>query len=695
MIIGTYRPVDVILSEHPLKSVKRELQAHRLCQELPLEYLSIAAVEEYLAVRFPGHEFPAQLGRTICQRTEGNPLFIVNLVEYLIDQKIIAEEGGKWKLRVDLSEVKQGVPADLRQLIEKQIERLNIDERAVLEGASVAGMECSSVAIAAGLDMPVEWVEKQCEELGRSHHFLSPAWLSELPDGTVTARHRFIHILYREVLYKLIPPMRRSQIHHRIAESGIAIYGGRQNEIAAELAMHFEQSREWPRALQYLVQAAENASRKSAHHEAMELTRRGLAVVKTLPKTPDLARQEIALRMILSVSLMAVKGFASPEVEAVYIEGKELFQVSEPSPQLFNVRYLLGLFYIIGGRIRSALEISTQLLQLAEELQDPTLAMEAHRALGSSMLELGRCTEAIGHFDQVSQLYSANRHLPYTLTIGHDCKVLCECCAGRALWALGFPDAGLERMQGGVALARGLSHPQSLVAAAHCAAELHGLRGEPLLARERAREVLTLAEEYGLELWIAFGKIDLGWAEAELGNVQQGIEQMQEGLAAYEATGGKLWAPYSRGLLANALGKAGRSKEGLAVIAQALKMAELNSEAFAVPELYRIKGELIVKNCDSVSQGDFQVGLISSVDHEISTDPLQAEACFAEALAIAKEQSTRSWQLRAALSMDRLHTRLGKSGYTQLAEIYASFTEGHESADLKQARSHLNMAALT
>src|SRR5204862_229459 len=203
----------------------------------------------------------------IYQRTEGNPLFMVNLVEYLTDQKIIVEEQGIWKLAVESSEVEKGVPSNLRELIEKQIERLSPDERTVLEGASVAGMECSSAAIAAGLDMPTEWVEKHCEELAR-HRLLSPAWLVELPDGTITPRHRFIHILYLEVPYSLIPAMRRSQIHHRIAERGMAIYGDRAREIAAELAMHFEQSRDWTRAVQYLIQAAENATHKSAHHEA-------------------------------------------------------------------------------------------------------------------------------------------------------------------------------------------------------------------------------------------------------------------------------------------------------------------------------------------------------------------------------------------------------------------------------------------
>ena len=689
MVIGTYRPVDVIVGDHPLRGVKRELQAHGLCHELPLEYLTEDAVGQYLDVRFARHQLPGRLRRTIYRRTEGNPLFMVNLVEYLIDQKIIVEEQGAWKFGLDSSEAAEGIPANLRQLIERQVERLSPDERTVLEGASVAGMECSAVAIAAGLDMPMEWVEKHCEELARRHQFLSTAWLVELPDGTMTPRHRFIHILYRDLPYRLMAPMRRSQIHLRIAERGVVIYGDRTSEIASELAMHFEQSRDWPRASKYLIQSAENAAHKSAHHEAAELARRGLEALKALPQSTERNQQEITLRTILSVSLMATKGFASTEVEEVYGEGKELFGSSAPSRQLFNILYLLGLFYLMGGKIGSAFEIANRLLALADELKDPTLVMEANRAMGATLIELGRCTEALEYCDQALHLYAANRNRPYTLNIGHDCKALSECCAGRALWTLGFPDAGLRRTEGGLAFARELAHPQTWVAAAHFASELHQLRGEPLLAQERAREVLKVADEYGLESWVAFGKIDLGWANAELGNSEQGIEQIRQGLTAYEATGGKLWSPRFLGLLAVALAKAGRVEEGLASIARALTVAELNEEAYAMPELLRVKGELILKNHNRSRANDRERDSAANCG-EIAPELVEAQACFAEAIAIAKQQQTRSWELRAHISMDRLCAQQAKPGHSRLAENYSWFTEGFETADLKQAKAQLN-----
>jgi tetratricopeptide (TPR) repeat protein len=630
--------------------VKRELQAHRLCHELPLEYLTEETVGQYLAARFPGRQLPSRLRHTIYRRTDGNPLFMVNLVEYLIDQKVMVEEQELWKLCVECSEVEHGVPSSIKELIEKQIERLSSDERAVLEAASATGMEFSTVAIAAGLDRPTEWVEKHCEELARRHQFLSPAWLAELPDGAVTPRHRFNHVLYREVPYNLIPAMRRAQIHQRIADRAVEIFGDRANEIAAELAMHFEQSRDWPRALQYLVEASKTATQRSAHHEAVEISRRGLEVLKCLPETPERAQQEITLRTILSASLLTFQGFDTAEMEKIHALARDLLRLQGPSPQLFNTLALLVLFYKIRGQLGLAEQVAEQLLQIAATLGHPALLMEAHRSMGSALVEQGKCAEALEHFNVASSLYPANRHHPYTLAIVHDCKVVSDCFAARALWALGDSDGALERMQEALSFARELSHPTSWMFAAHFAAQLHQLRGEPLRARDRAREVVKLADEYGLDLWQAFGNIDIGWAEAELGNTQQGIDQMQRGLAAYMAAGAKLWCPYVLGLLAEQLGKAGRVEEGLDAIAKAFMLVEECGESYSMAELYRIKGELITQT-DGRTTGKLPANTNPKANEVPS---ILDQLCFAEGVAIAKQQRTRSRGSRANTSVDQV-----------------------------------------
>jgi tetratricopeptide (TPR) repeat protein len=451
--------------------------------------------------------------------------------------------------------------------------------------------------------------------------------------------------------------------------------------------MHFEQSRDWPRAVQYLVQAAENATRKSAHHEATDLAQRGLTVLKLLSESAERDQHEVALRMILILSLMAAKGFAWAGVEQVYADGKDLFRSSKPSAERFNWLYLLGLLHMFRGKIRPALAIADQVVELAEGLKDPRLIMEAHRAKGSTLLEMGRCSEALERVDRASQLYSVNPN-PQTLISGRDCKVLSECSAGKALWALGFPDTAMRRMQVGLEFARQLSHPQSLAYATHFSAQLHQLRGEPRLAQERAKEGIRVAEEYYLELWVAFGRIALGWADAELGDVQQGIEQIQQGLTAYEATETRIFYPTFLCSLADQLNKAQLIEEGLAVIAQALLCAEQTEEGYALAELHRIKGELLMSISGLPRAGK------PATDSSTISILSEARACFNDALTIARQQGLRSWQLRAALSMDRVDRMLGNPNHTQLAEIYSSFTEGFETADLKLARAQIRADAL-
>jgi predicted ATPase/DNA-binding winged helix-turn-helix (wHTH) protein len=302
LLIGTYRPIEVIVTDHPLSDVKQELRLHKLCHELPLEYLSLRAVEEFLALKFPGHQFSSRLAAMIHRRTEGNPLFIVNVVDYLEDAQIIVQVDGTWRLRVDLDEVELGVPENIRNMIEKHIDRLTSEEQRILEGASVAGMECSAVAISAGLAEDILRIEEVCDGLARRHHFLFPAYLAELPDGTITPRYRFIHALYLNVLYNRIGLTRRSQIHGRIGERGEAAYGDSVAEIAAELAVHFEQSRDLVRAVKYLQMAAENAAGRSAHREAAALARKGLELFQALPDRSRLADQESKLRERISDS---------------------------------------------------------------------------------------------------------------------------------------------------------------------------------------------------------------------------------------------------------------------------------------------------------------------------------------------------------------------------------------------------------
>ena len=674
LVVGTYRPVEVILGEHPLKGVKRELQAHGLCHELPLEYLTREAIAEYLETRFPRHQLPERLSRLLHRRTEGNPLFVVNLVQYLVAEGVIAEEQGEWQLRGGLAEIESGVPDNIRQLIERQIERLSPDERTVLEGASVVGMECSSAAIGAGLAAPTGWVEEHCEALVRRHQFLSPARLVELPDGTITPRYRFSHVLYLDVPYNLLPAMRRSQMHRRIGESGEAIYRDRVGEIANELAMHFEQGLDKPRAAKYLIQAAQNATNRSAHHEAETLARRGLRVLDALPATRERAQQELTLLMTLGVSLMAIKGFAAAEVETIYARALALCTQLDALHQAFMARWLLGLFHYFRGEMRPAHEIASRLLDLANELKAPTFTIEANRAIGVTSVDLGSFTDALTYLDRACQLYDAHGQRSRPTFSGQDPKVVCDCFAARALWCLGFPDRALDRIAAALSLARELSHAESLVIANHFAAHLHQLRGDVARVQEHAAAVIALAGDHGLELWVAFGYMHRGWAAVQSGRVDEGIAALRRGLATYEATGATLWRAYFLGLMAQALAAAKRGDEARLAVADALRLVHDTDEHCSVAELHRIQGEVLLEG-----------------GHD-DASAARAETCFVTALSVARQQTARSWELRAATSLAGLYRRQGKRADARrlITDAYRAIDEGAGTADVRAAAALLN-----
>ena len=209
LVIGTYRPADVISSGHPLKAAKQELQAHRLCLELPLEFLSEADIAEYLARRLPKRKLSATLAERSYRRTDGNPLFLVNLVDYLVTQQSLADD-------VDLSEI---VPDGLRPLLDRQIDRLSPSKSQVLEAASIAGVEFSTAQLADALAEPAASVDDTCQQLARCEQLLQPAGVSEEPDGTVTAHYRFRHALYRTHCLERISPVRRVELQRRLSDA--------------------------------------------------------------------------------------------------------------------------------------------------------------------------------------------------------------------------------------------------------------------------------------------------------------------------------------------------------------------------------------------------------------------------------------------------------------------------------------------
>ena len=507
LIVGTYRPVEVLANGHPLRAVTQEIQLHQQCEALPLGLLTVEHVAEYLETRMSGKYGPETLQHLaygIHRRTEGNPLFMVNFVDALLTQGSVGSQ-----------QIEGSTPTTIRQMIERQFDHLQPAEQHVLAVASVVGAEFSAAAVAAGIHVEVVEVETHCAELARREQFLWQSGQSVWPDGTKAERFRFRHALYQEVIYERMTTSQRAEWHRRIGERLEAGYGKGANEIAAELAMHFEWGHDIQRAIHYRQQAGQNALRRNAHQEAIGHLTQGLELLKTLSDTPERAQQELLLQTALGAAWTITKGIAAQETERAYTRARELCQQVGETPQLLLVLYGLSRFYAGRAEFQTARELAEQLLRIAQRLE-PTHMIGAHYLLGVIFSYMGEFTSARAHLEQGIALYDRQQH--YSLTFIHgaaDPGVSCLCHLATALWALGYPDQALKKSEEYLSLARDLAHPYTLALALDITAGIHLNRREVRLAQERAEEQITLASREGFSFLLALGTSRRGQALAQ------------------------------------------------------------------------------------------------------------------------------------------------------------------------------------
>jgi hypothetical protein len=529
LIVGAYRPSDLSLSGHPLKAVKQELVAKGQCEELWLPFLSADDVTRYLTQRYAQHQFPAGLGAAIHQRTDGNPLFVVNMVEYLVTQGVIAEVDGCWRLRTGLEEVRRGVPETLRQLIEKHIERLDDEQQRLLEVASIVGVTFSATAVAAGLQVEAETVDQQCGALARTGHFLRSQGIEEWPDGTVGGRYSFLHALYQQALYERVTEARRVRLHRQIGEQKATAYGKWAREIASELAVHFSAGRDFPRAVQFLRFAAENAMRRRAHQEAVGHVKRALLLLQSLPDTRERAQQELMLQVTLGEQVASLQGFGVIEVEHAFARARELCRQLGDAPQLFRVILGLWAFYVERAELTSAYELAGQLLRIAQQVQAAGLLVWAHLTMGITHHFAGEQMAARQHLEACLSRYDPQQFR--TASFPYDPAALGRSTLGPVLWLLGYPDQALAHSHKGLALARELTQHCSVVYASTLVARTRLLRRERQAVQAQIDELISLCEEHRFTSYLALSQVVRGWLLAEEER-EEGIEHMRQQLLA-------------------------------------------------------------------------------------------------------------------------------------------------------------------
>jgi DNA-binding winged helix-turn-helix (wHTH) protein/predicted ATPase len=658
MLIGTYRPVEMLASEHPLRAVKHELELHRHCKELALKLLSETDVAAYLVQRFADDEKRSfdRIAPAIHQRTEGNPLFMVNVVDYLMEQEALHDPG------------KIEAPRTLQQMIERNLDRLSTEEQRVLEAASVAGVEFSAAAVAAALERPVGDIERCCAGLSRREQFVTPSEATNWPDGTVASRFRFHHALYGEVLYDRVPASHRVELHRRIAEREENAYGERAQEIAAELAHHYACAHDKNKAIQHFTRAGRQAVRRSAHDEAIRNLNSAIELLRTLPDSLDRKMQELSLQLMLGPALVALSGWGTTEVERNSARARELCTALGDPPELFEVSYGAWILRFTHADMLAAKDDALMLLARAEEIHDPAMLGMAHGAMGMTLFYMGEARLAAEHLRSALSLDDPDHPLA---PMGIDLRVAHLCYLAWALIPAGYPEQALQSSLEAVERARTLSHPHTTAFANRYISTVRLRRREWDEALEVSEQLFALCSQYGLADFLA-GAIGIRGTVLASRGYEEGIPLIEQWIASGRKTGLKMGRPLLLCLLAEVCIGFNQFDKASEALDEALTIAENDVDRYCEAETHRLRGELLLRKSEA--------------------NRVEAETCFVHATEIARQQSDRWWELRAMTSLARLLRDTGrcKEARKQLAKIYNWFTEGFDLPDLRDAKAVLD-----
>jgi predicted ATPase len=657
---------------HPLEPVVSEFRRHFGGIQVDLRQTA----DRQFVDAFLDSE-PNRLGATfrdaLYQHARGHALFTVEALRGMQERgDLVQDEGGRWIEGPALDW--ETLPARVEGAIGERINRLPATLQEVLKAASVEGefFTAEVLARAKAVNAPA-MVQRLSGELDRQHRLVKSQSSRRVgPGGGRLSQYRFRHILFQRYLYTGLDDVERAYLHETVGTALEELYQGQTEEVAVQLAWHFQMAGSVAKSAGYLGQAGERAVRLSAHEEAIAHFTKALELLKTLPDPAGYAREELSLQTALGHALIVAKGSAAPEVERALARARELCQHAGETPQLFQVLWGLHTYYLVRGKIHpTALELAGQLLDLAQSLGDPALIIAARYALGSTLFWTGDHAQAQAHLEPGIKLHDLHETASLIPLYGQDPGVMCRRYAAWTKWFLGFPDQAMEVIRETIALAQELDHPFTIAGAEAIALNIELHRREEGAVKERAEELIALSTEHGFLLWKITAITYRGWTLVGRGRQEEGLEQIRQGVDAFNATGAYGGDTVHRSLLVEAHLRMGQVAEGLEVLEKTLTKIEETGERYMEAEYYRLKGELL---------------LLDGADED------EVEGQFFKAIDIARQQSARSLELRATVSLCRLWGTQKKKEEARhmLVEIYSWFTEGFDTPDLKEARELLD-----
>jgi class 3 adenylate cyclase/tetratricopeptide (TPR) repeat protein len=628
--------------------------------QLRLDPLGPESAEEMLSALLGDDKDLIPLKRVIIERTQGTPFFMEEMVQALFEEGVL-QRNGTVKLAQPISAIK--VPPTVQAVLASRIDRLSAPEKELLQTLAVLGREFTlklvqRVTLKSNDELEVMLAQLQLGE-----------FINEQP-AVGDVEYSFKHALTQEVAYKSLLSERRRVLHERAARALEELYAEQPEDQYDAFAYHYLLSDDASKAITYAQLAAEQALTRGTYADAISLIDAALKLVDRLPDENERLRAELALRNIESVVAFVLHGDSSPEHERTIRRVCELAEKTGEKQQLLRGLMTLGSVYFARGESKEGFELANRCLGLAEATQDDSVLADACYTAGILACSCGVLRESVSRLNEAA-LHIARTDRRTISGLGLPVGGFSSLRAFPLPW-LGRVGEALELSEEGLRFARKSGELFFLSLALVLRAMIFSFRREPELAHALATEGILLSEENGFPEWLYLGRLIHGWGWIELGNLHQGIAELEEAIAGCRSIGGQPRLQYSISLVAHAYARMGQSEKGLAMLDEALTEIERTGEKVDQAEILRLKGETLLMQ---------DPGMIE-----------QAEACFRAAVEVARAQEAKWWELRATVSLTRLlrDTDRSNEACTVLGEIYNWFTEGFDLPDLKEAKALLD-----
>ena len=653
-------PVLVVITHRPQFSPPWSGQAH--VTALPLNRLG-RRQGAAMALRVTGGKaLPAEILDQILERTDGVPLFLEELTRTMLELGLLIDAGDHYELAGPLPPL--AIPTNLHDSLMARLDRLAPVKELAQIGA-VIGREFSHELLAAVADRPQEQLQNELEQLVASGLVFRRG---SAPDAT----YSFKHSLVKDTAYQSLLKSRRQQLHARIAHVFEDRFPGVVETQPELLAYHLTEAGLDARAADAWARAGRTALGRSAMREAANSLSRAVGLLRGMPSSPDRQRLELELLGGLGVALTNTLGPASSEAQAAHERADRLSQELGDRKGRFRARWNLWRVYNVRAEFDSAVAVGDALLAEAQADGDTDHEVQARHALWSSRIYRGDLEAGCHHVDRALALYEVGRHGTQALTFGgHDARECALTSGSNALFILGYPERALARNSEGIAHALALGQPQVVAHAHNWGSMLLQLAGELEELDRRTILLARLADEHGLAIYYPEARILAAWRAVHEERDRRAAEEMRNFLDRRAAMGTVFVHTYFLMLLADAWLRLGGPDEAAAALKEGLARAEATGEYFCTAELHRLRA----RACLAQDARDARV----------------AEAALDAALADARQRSSRLFELRAACDLARLWADQGKrrNAHNLLAPVYGWFTEGFDTADLKDAKALL------